>query len=221
MNYIDLINSFWAVSEKEDLTANDQSTYFALLKYCNSLNWLNPFVCHWEILIQYSKTSKNSFYKSLEKLHRTGLIKFEKGQRNSAKKPKVFVLNIENKKGTIKEQSREQKGNLYKLLNPKTIKHIEANYTKVNENLEKWLGINSNNQIPELSDFISYAIEQKPTVDPLAVKLKYESWVANGWKNGNDKKIKNWKSSLNNTLPYIKENEQPKPTQKFAHLFRS
>ena len=151
MNYINLINGFWVVSEEEDLTATDQSTYFAILKYCNSLNWLNPFVCHWEILIQYSKTSKNSFYNSLDKLSSVGLIRFEKGQRNSKKKPKVFVLEMKNNKGTIKEQqgnnkgtTGEQQGNLYKLLNKETIKLINSNADLINKQLKGWIDSESN-----------------------------------------------------------------------------
>ena len=150
MNYIEQINGFWALAEEKDFSANDQSTYFALLKYCNRLNWLNPFVCHWDILIQYSKTSKNSFYKSLAKLNDEGVIKFEKGQRNSSKKPKVFILDFKNKKGTIREQQgnkegtkeeqkREQKGNLYKHINKETIKLINSNAEIINNNLSLWL----------------------------------------------------------------------------------
>ena len=146
MNYIELINNFWIVSEREDLSPHDQSTYFALLKYCNSLSWLNPFVCHWEILIQYSKTSKNSFYKSCDKLDEIGLIKWEKGQRNSNNKPKIFVLDFKNKQGTNREQTRnnegttrEHGGNLNKLLNLETIKLINSNATLVNDHLKKWI----------------------------------------------------------------------------------
>jgi NACalpha-BTF3-like transcription factor len=146
MNYIELINNFWSISEGEDMSPHDQSTYFAILKYCNSLSWLNPFVCHWEILIQYSKTSKNSFYKSCEALDKIGLIKWEKGQRNSTKKPKIFVLDFKNKEGTNREQRRnnegtteEHGGNLYKLVNKETIKLINNNATLVNSELKGWI----------------------------------------------------------------------------------
>ena len=168
MNYIDLINSFWAVSEEKDFTPNDISTYFAVLKYCNSLQWHNPFVCHWEILIQYSKTSKNSFYKSLDNLSNAGLIRFERGQRNSAKKPKVFVLEMKNKKGTIKEQSGnnggttgEQSGNLYKLLNNETIKLIEDSPKEVNDNLKEFAPKKSDRKsfIPSFQEFKNYFID--------------------------------------------------------------
>jgi hypothetical protein len=64
-----------------------------------------------------------------------------------------------------------------------------------------------NNNIPNLNSFLSYAIEQKPNVDSEAVKLKYESWINNNWKDGNDKKIINWKTKLLNTLPFIKEKQ--------------
>lgn len=69
--------------------------------------------------------------------------------------------------------------------------------TKVNKTKE--------NNIPEFNEFLAYAIEQKPKVDNNLVKLKYDSWVVNDWKDGNNNNIKNWKSKLNNTLPFIAE----------------
>lgn len=69
------------------------------------------------------------------------------------------------------------------------------------------------NVIPEFSVFLSYAIEQKPKVDNQLVKLKYDSWVANDWKDGNNNKIKNWKSKLNNTLPFISEKKNTENNQ--------
>ena len=61
------------------------------------------------------------------------------------------------------------------------------------------------NNIPEFLDFKNYAFIHKPNVCETDLKFKYDSWIANDWKNGNDKKIKNWKSTLLNTLPYIKD----------------
>jgi hypothetical protein len=64
---------------------------------------------------------------------------------------------------------------------------------------------NSKYIIPEFTEFLNYALEKKPKVSQTDLKLKYDSWVANDWKNGYDKKITNWKTALLNTLPYIKE----------------
>jgi hypothetical protein len=64
------------------------------------------------------------------------------------------------------------------------------------------------NIIPTLKEFGEYAILKKPNVDKLDVKLKYDAWVENGWKDGNNDKIVNWKSKLLNTLPHIKESKE-------------
>lgn len=149
MNYLQQINGFWAKNETSNLNSTDIAVYFALLNYCNRLNWLNPFVCHWDILTQYAKCSKNSFYKSMSKLNDEGFIQYSKGERNK-KLPKVLVLKFENNKGTNEEQQGnnkgtereqvvEQKGNLYK--------HNNNNIFISSNELERWL--KSNDQLKD------------------------------------------------------------------------
>lgn len=60
---------------------------------------------------------------------------------------------------------------------------------------------------PEWQDFLLYALTKKPNVNQDTLKLKYEAWKENDWKTGGDKprKIKNWKTTLLNTLPHIPE----------------
>lgn len=69
--------------------------------------------------------------------------------------------------------------------------------------------------IPEFSEFLQFAIEQVPNINKDEVKLKYESWKVNNWKDGNNKQIKNWKTKLLNTLPYISKIEVKQPRQIF------
>jgi hypothetical protein len=57
--------------------------------------------------------------------------------------------------------------------------------------------------IPDFSEFLDHAISKEPNVDEYALKLKFESWVENGWKDGNNRKITNWKSKLTNTIQFI------------------
>lgn len=170
MNYIQQVNGFWAKAETDDLTGNDIAVYFAILKYCNSLNWLNPFICHWHIICQYSKVSKNTYYKCVERLNNLNYIVFKKGERSKSM-PKITVLEFENKKGTIKEQEgntegikREQEGNLYKLLNNKTIKLINENSKLVNEKIEKWINSETSNS---LSKKLNRDIESRFSSDVL------------------------------------------------------
>jgi hypothetical protein len=68
----------------------------------------------------------------------------------------------------------------------------------------------SNNNIPAFEDFIKYALNEKPKANREQLKLKYKAWKENNWKDGNGKKIKNWKTKLLNTLPYIDEEKQQK-----------
>lgn len=71
--------------------------------------------------------------------------------------------------------------------------------------------------IPAFSDFEIYALIKEPRLNIQSLKLKYESWIANDWKDGNDKKIKNWKSKLLNTIPYLKlDEDKSKPKQKVS-----
>jgi hypothetical protein len=74
------------------------------------------------------------------------------------------------------------------------------------------------NKIPTFIEFRDYAIENKPLANIKDLKLKYDSWVANGWKDGNNKKIVNWKSKILNTLPFIKESTDTPVDQYAAHM---
>ena len=58
-------------------------------------------------------------------------------------------------------------------------------------------------KIPDYTEFKLHADSKKLNYNTIKLKLKYDSWVENGWKNGNDKPIKNWRSTLTNTLPFI------------------
>jgi len=66
------------------------------------------------------------------------------------------------------------------------------------------------NNIPAFKEFEIYALSQKPHINLKDLEFKYKSWIENNWSNGNGKKIKNWKSSLLNTLPYINETKNIK-----------
>jgi hypothetical protein len=60
-------------------------------------------------------------------------------------------------------------------------------------------------------EFINYAKTisiYKPTLD-YAIQSKYLSWFENNWVDGNGKKIVNWKNTLRNTMPYLKEHHAP------------
>ena len=62
-------------------------------------------------------------------------------------------------------------------------------------------------EIPAFSDFEIYALIKEPKLNLKSLKLKYDSWTENNWKDGNGKDIKNWKVKLLNTIPFLKVDE--------------
>lgn len=62
-------------------------------------------------------------------------------------------------------------------------------------------------KIPSLFEFMEYYKTELSLIFPnldFQVETKYEAWVENKWKDGNNNQIKNWKTKLKSTLPYLK-----------------
>jgi hypothetical protein len=73
------------------------------------------------------------------------------------------------------------------------------------------------NNTPTFEEFFNFLTEKYIELNLVAEnyrygwKLKFDSWEANNWIDGNGKQIKNWKSKALNTLKYI-EPKKEKPT---------
>lgn len=63
-----------------------------------------------------------------------------------------------------------------------------------------------NINIPSFDNFKNYVLEKEPNININALKIKYEAWKENNWKDGKDKKIQNWKSKILQTIQYIEKN---------------
>ena len=91
-----------------------------------------------------------------------------------------------------------------------SVKCVEQNSTKstviVNDTVTDTV-IN----IPTKRVFLLYAKEKDQDYEfkKVRIGLKYEAWVINGWKDGNNKPIKNWKLKLLNALGYMRKDYKP------------
>ena len=130
----------------------------------------------------------------LNKLEKTGEISKQKGtQWTKIKVCKFDSYQInEDKKGTERANEGQTKG-----------KRRATTKNKENNKKERI-------DIPSLTEFGTYACQkiretQNKNPEPYkpAIKLKYDAWVENGWKDGNDKPIKNWKVKILNTIPHL------------------
>ena len=67
-----------------------------------------------------------------------------------------------------------------------------------------------NNTVPPVQEFLEYCkknLEQNKfiyTEYEYSLKSKYDTWVANGWKDGHNKQIKDWKGKIRNTIPFLR-----------------
>lgn len=214
------IKSFysWVFNNPDKIRPTHISLYLFLVNQNNRSMWVEWFKCPYDLAMQGACIgNKNTYYKCLDELVTFELIEYKKGI-NNYKAPLIKILQLydnEPQTGNVsvplsEPQTGKQTEPLSVLLNKNTYKLITDNYKLVNSNLEVWLNVKPKKivLIPELSEFVEAALLKDPTLDELSVKLKYESWIENDWKNGNDKKIVNWKSALYNTVPYLKKKEK-------------
>ena len=92
----------------------------------------------------------------------------------------------------------------------KDMNNISNSYVKHMEN-ENINVISIKNKVPSVEEFIKYA---NLSADyKFTLTAKYEQWKADGWQDGNGKKIKNWKTKLKSTIPYLRPFKQDEPTK--------
>jgi hypothetical protein len=66
---------------------------------------------------------------------------------------------------------------------------------------------------PTLDEFLEHGAQrlqimgENPEHYKKSLIAKYLAWSDNDWHTGNGRVIKNWKSTLSNTLPYLKSNK--------------
>ena len=140
------------------------------------------------LLAEQTKLSVKSVRTSLNKLKRTNEVAIETSPQGSI----IQIVNYDKYQTVANETANEgqTKG--------------KQRATNKKEKKEK-------NNIPSLQIFKDYATEICTEydwyVDPIEVELKYQAWRDNDWHNGLDKPIKNWKTSLRNTLKYMKQDK--------------
>ncbi len=88
---------------------------------------------------------------------------------------------------------------------PKEVTDIDIDIDK-EEDKDKKVKKDKNTDTPAFSEFLSYCKTLSIYHSSLdfQIEAKYNVWVENKWKDGNNKAIKNWKIKIQNTMPYFK-----------------
>ena len=141
---------------------------------------------------------------------RTLLKKFEKTNEINIQTTNKFTI-VTICKYECYQQENEQTNTQLTIKQQTTNNQLTTNKNEKN---------NKETYIPEFSEFLAYAVQQVPIINKEDVKLKYESWKVNDWSvtvNNKTRKIVNWKSTLLNTLPYLRKDESKIYTPNIIH----
>jgi len=218
--------AFWSDPFIEELTASEKLLYLYLITN-DKTNMLGIYEVSFKKISFETGINKDLIikaFKSFERLSKVKyidnhviLLNFIKHQNFNTNMMKsaidVYnalpqVLKIE---GLVisKEKPLEGFQRLSKALGMVSKVEVEVEVETEEETEEESKDKKTDKIPPDFETFKVYAIENKSNIDLDALKLKYNSWIENGWKtNGKaPKKIVNWKSTLLNTLTYIKEKE--------------
>ena len=199
MNSYDLSRSFinFAFENPDKIKPNHYAIYFFAIEHCNRLGWKKnyglPTTMEMEAI---GIKSYNTYINALNDLVEWGVIQLIEKSKNQDSRNIIALSNFD----------KAHNKALDKALIKHTTKHCRSTQQSIDSiNKQETSNNETNKHIPEFEEFKQYAMSKKNDVDLIALNFKYESWKENGWKNGNGKKIKNWKSTLLNTLPYLKE----------------
>ena len=226
MNDSGLTEKFWKYNEKEPLGAIAVALYFFLLEIWKK-NEQNYFSLSDTEICESLKITRPTIITLRQKLVTLGMIQYQSKNGlpghykiipeyppvlSAFEKPKIHKGGSTNKKNqkTISKKKKPAENFLQKTENPQNQNLISDDSPQI----PTAMLIQVSENIPSLEEFTQYAKTLEnyiPELDQL-IKEKYDSWLGNGWKNGYDKPITNWKSSIKNTIPFLQSELQSSNT---------
>ena len=96
MNYLDLINRFWAMNRIESFSASEVYVYFFLLNEFNARSWQNPIDIPNKLITVSIGISEKALIEIRNRVQQKGLITFESGNKK-AKSPSYYLPEVSKK----------------------------------------------------------------------------------------------------------------------------
>jgi hypothetical protein len=202
MNSYELSRKFWdfAFENPDRIKPIHAAIYFFAIEHCNRLGWKEKFGLPSQMVMEAIGVKNwRTYSQGLNELIEFDFIKLIEKSTNQYSSNIIAIVNFTKADTKALDKALQKHGTKQ----GQSIVSIDKQETK--EQI----------YIPEFSEFLQFAIEQVTNINKDEVKLKYESWKVNEWKDGNNKQIKNWKTKLLNTLPYISKIEVKQPRQIF------
>ena len=210
--YIFLLGKFWDYNEDNQLGSSAILIYLYLLKEAFNRNNARFSISDVQISKDLNLTKK-TVKVNKDILLNNGLINFKTKNGVPCKYQIITDYPSETDKSNIKIENKiSAKQDVKKQdVGKKQIKTIEENSKphaeQSTKNSPQYIQQNAlNTVIPTLEEFLQFAktLNSYETSLDGNLKLKYEEWSEKGWKNNFGRPINDWKSTVKNTLPYLK-----------------
>ncbi|MGC4128426.1 MAG: hypothetical protein QM564_02465 [Bergeyella sp.] len=205
MNYSELIRRFWQHNEKQPLGAVAVSLYLFLLEIWTK-NDEHDFKLSDTEICERLKITRPTIISLRQKLSNLGMIQYQlqnglPGQYKILREYSPVLSDFENPQKSIPKKKKTAGKPLQKSENPLNENLATDNPPKI----PPVTIIPVSGNTPSLEEFMQYAKTLENYVPELEnlIEAKYNNWLGNQWKNGYDKPITNWKSSLKNAMPFL------------------
>lgn len=206
MNSYELSRAFcnWAFENPEKIKPIHYAIYFFTIEHCNRLGWKEKFGLPSQMVMEAIGVKNwRTYSEGLNELISFGFLTMVETSKNQYSSNIVAIVNF------TKAHTEADTKALDKALSKHSTKQGQGTVS-IDKQLNKEQLNKEQIDIPSYFDFLNHALEKIPDIDQEALKLKYDAWVENGWKDGYNKKITNWKSKLTNTLRYLPKLEPQK-----------
>lgn len=199
MNSYELSRAFWdwAFENPEKVRPIHAAIYFFSVEHCNRLGWKEKFGLPSQMVMEAIGVKNwRTYIKGLEDLVEYGFISMIEKSKNQYSSNIIAIVNF----------TKADTKALDKALSKHMQKHSQSTVSiNKQETIEQ-----GTSTYPTIDEFVSYAQKKAKTLeitlDIQKVKTKYLAWSDNDWYTSGDKprKIKNWKTTLTNSLQYMK-----------------
>jgi len=202
INYIKQLQ--WAqerIMDDDTLTAHHIALYYAIFYMWNRASFVTQLsVSRSELMLLSKIGSANTYTQAMKQLDFAGLIKYFPSN-NPLKGSIVTCITFDNSTDTTTDTTTDNSSGmstdnstdtLYKPIKPINNKNIETGKGKIIP--------------PARSLFHDFAKSLDIDYEKLkeSIDEKYNTWVKDGWRDGNGKEITDWHQSFKNTVPHLK-----------------
>ncbi|AVF49547.1 hypothetical protein AL492_00365 [Elizabethkingia anophelis] len=211
--YLELIQRFWEFGPKARLSTTATVVYLYLLKQASDNNGYDVVISD-VMLSERLGLTRKTLKPAKEALRNLGLIQYEnrKGLSCSYRIVLDYPLQVPGQEKVQQKGKNIQAPIVEKSENSPLAEPSKIPIPKTTEQKESTLLYNSalkpfkTTKGPSLEEFMAYAhtLDAYEASMDSDIEEKYALWAGNGWRNNLGKPITNWKSSLKNILPYMK-----------------